>query len=386
MGHDAGGVRPLLFGTSQGDKGARGKGQWRGRRSMVQKEHSQTDELLLPFLRATEEEGHEILAALIANHVEPLVKQIVHRKLCPRREGDTQRRQDAEDVSREAIVNVIRRLRAARADSKRPGIASLGSYVAVTAYNACNDYVRQKYPERHRLNNRLRYVLAHQETFDLWEGPDNQWLCGLRGWRGSQPMEGGAGSGANLEDCSEVVGRLARSDVQGRELVLLLAEVLTCVGRPVPFEDLVNRFAYLWGLNAVSELRLSHAADGLSPTGQRDESLLIRLELRAYLRRLWAEICVLPLHHRSALLLNLRDSRGQDIITIFVDTSVATIRQIAEALSMPVTEFVELWNDLPCDDVTIAQRLGLTRQQVVSLRQSARRRLARRMNALDKVV
>ena len=350
---------------------------------MVQKEHSQTDELLLRFLQATEEEGHEILAALIANHVEPLVKQIVCRKLCPGREGDTQRRQDAEDVSREAIVNVIRRLRAARADSQRPGIANLGSYVAVTAYNACSEYVRQKYPERHRLNNRLRYVLAHQETLDLWEGPDNQWLCGLRGWRGSQPMEGGAGSETSLEDCSEVMGRLARSDVHGRELVLLLAEVIKCVGRPVPFEDLVNRFAYLWGLNTVSEVHISYAEDGLSSTGQREESLVTRVELRAYLRRLWAEICALPLQHRSALLLNLRDSRGQDIITIFVDTYVATIRQIAEALGMPVTEFVELWNDLPCDDVTIARRLSLTRQQVVSLRQSARRRLARRMNVLE---
>jgi hypothetical protein len=70
---------------------------------------------------------------------------------------------------------------------------------------------------------------------------------------------------------------------------------------------------------------------------------------------------------------------------MFLDTYVATIRQIAEALGLPIPEFVELWNELPCDDTSIAKRLRLTRQQVVSLRQSARRRLARRMSALDEV-
>jgi hypothetical protein len=34
---------------------------------------------------------------------------------------------------------------------------------------------------------------------------------------------------------------------------------------------------------------------------------------------------------------------------------------------------------LPLDDLTIAARLGLTRQQVINLRKSARLRLARRL-------
>ena len=83
---------------------------------MVQKEHSQTDELLAPFLRASEDEAQEILAALVAKHVEPLVKQVVGRKLCSGgRRVDPRRRQDANDVAREAILNVIRRLRAVSA-------------------------------------------------------------------------------------------------------------------------------------------------------------------------------------------------------------------------------------------------------------------------------
>ena len=353
----------------------------------MQQERSRTDDLLRPFLQATEEEAQEILAALITKHVEPLVQTIVRRKLCPGfQKADARRRQDAEDVCREAIVNVIRRLRAARNDSVRPGIDNLSSYVAVTAYNACSEYVRRKYPERHRLSNRLRYTLTHQENLDLWEAGDNQWWCGLRAWRGAA-MTGATGAlGARLQDCSQILGRMAGRESSCGNLALLLAEIFKFVARPCGFEELVSTLAEWWGLNAGSRTEISYEEDDVLNAGsQPDTSLLIRIELRAYLRRLWTEICELPLHQRCALLLNLRDSNGQDIITMFVDTYVATIRQIAEALGVSVTEFVELWNDLPCDDSAIAKRLGLTRQQVISLRQSARRRLARRMSALDEV-
>lgn len=354
---------------------------------MAQKEQPQTDDLLEPFLQATEEEAQEILVALITEHVEPLVQTIVRRKLCPGfHKSDARRLQDAEDVSREAIVSVIRRLRAARNDSLRPSIDNLSGYVAVTAYNACSEYVRQKYPERHRLSNRLRYTLTHQENFDLWEGDDNQWWCGLRAWSGAATMGASGGPETRLQDCSQILVRMAGRDSHSRDLASLLAEIFKCAGRPCPFEELVNMLADWWGLNAVSRAQIRYEEDdALNAGSQPDTSLVIRIELRASLRRLWTEICELPLHQRCALLLNVRDSNGQDIITMFVDTYVATIRQIAEALGLPIPEFVELWNELPCDDTAIAKRLGLTRQQVVSLRQSARRRLARRMSALDQM-
>jgi hypothetical protein len=38
-----------------------------------------------------------------------------------------------------------------------------------------------------------------------------------------------------------------------------------------------------------------------------------------------------------------------------------------------------MWESLPLDDTAIADRLNLTRQQVINLRKAARMRLARRM-------
>ena len=108
------------------------------------------------------------------------------------------------------------------------------------------------------------------------------------------------------------------------------------------------------------------------------------LDQRLRLKRLWAEICQLPLRQRAALLLNLRDAQGRGVITLLPLTRIATIRQIAEALAMTAEQLAAVWSDLPFEDAAIARSLGITRQQVINLRKSARERLARRTGALPK--
>jgi hypothetical protein len=66
-------------------------------------------------------------------------------------------------------------------------------------------------------------------------------------------------------------------------------------------------------------------------------------------------------------------------LELFPLTGVASIRAIASVLEIPAEEFAEIWNMLPLDDLAIAERLQVTRQQVINLRKSARKRLERRM-------
>ena len=66
-----------------------------------------------------------------------------------------------------------------------------------------------------------------------------------------------------------------------------------------------------------------------------------------------------------------------------VDLGVATFREVAAALEIGPEELAELWNRLPLEDLEIAARLGLDRQQVINLRSTARQKLARRENAGD---
>jgi RNA polymerase sigma factor (sigma-70 family) len=101
--------------------------------------------------------------------------------------------------------------------------------------------------------------------------------------------------------------------------------------------------------------------------------------LRAKLDALWREIRALPCRQAAALLLGLRDENGREVVSLFPLTGTATLRQIATAIALPAERFAQLWSRLPLDDLTIAEILGATRQQVINLRKSGRERLARRL-------
>ena len=96
------------------------------------------------------------------------------------------------------------------------------------------------------------------------------------------------------------------------------------------------------------------------PDGRIDTAS--QVERRLYLERLWSEICQLPPRQRVALLLNLRDASGRDVLSLFPLTGVAALGRIAAVLDLPMDEVAELWKELPLDDLSIARRMGITRQ------------------------
>ncbi len=100
---------------------------------------------------------------------------------------------------------------------------------------------------------------------------------------------------------------------------------------------------------------------------------------RNHLALLWREIRRLPPRQVAALLLNLRDDRGGNAVVLLPLMGIATLREIAHILGLADGAFAELWNRLPLEDSAIAGLLGVTRQQVINLRKSARERLTRRM-------
>jgi hypothetical protein len=71
------------------------------------------------------------------------------------------------------------------------------------------------------------------------------------------------------------------------------------------------------------------------------------------------------------------------MLWVFPVMGIASIRAIAAALEMPAAELSVLWGRLPIDDNAIAERLDCTRQQVVNLRMSARKRLSHRLGTPD---
>ena len=160
-----------------------------------------------------------------------------------------------------------------------------------------------------------------------------------------------------------------------------VSDLVPHLGSCVELDDLVNLLAEWTG---VSD-QVSHAFDDeetedhLERVADPHELIDSELQRRTYLRRLWSEIRELKPNQRTALLLNLRDPDGGDVVSVFPVSGIATMNEIADALSMSADELASLWNELPLDDITIANHLSVTRQQVINLRKSARERLTRRM-------
>ena len=334
------------------------------------------DLLLDQWLRETDvERGRQQLDVLLARHAAPLVRRIVAFKLGAGDAGGRLPFADVEDVCQNALYHLLARLERLRTESSS-AVRDFTAYVAVTAYNACNAYFRARRPAWLSLSMKVRYVATHSPKFFLWETTEGMEVCGLIRHRGQNPLN----DTAILDRACESVR--SRLDPSRLPIAELMEQLLHAAGRPLIFETLVDAAAELSGLpdERVHSLDAVQDAGSQAAGRLRDHSPAVDSQLihRNYIRLVWKEIGALPLEHRKALLLNLNDSAGGDI-RLFESLGIASVRQIAAVLEMDAMEFAGLWNDLPLDDVRVAQLLGISRQDVINRRSTARKRLARRL-------
>ncbi|HYC91727.1 MAG TPA: hypothetical protein VEO54_21085 [Thermoanaerobaculia bacterium] len=313
------------------------------------------DERIERLRLARPDEREQGIADLIDRVGRPLARQLLQRF----RQGRSVDDQDAEDILSTVSLRLLTKLRDAAA-SPVESIEHLDGYVATLTLNAVNDHLRRRFPERTRLKNRIRYTLTHDARLALWKG-DTLLICGLAKWRGSEAV-------AAPPPLHDVVTR--RAGNRERPADALAAFFAHC-GGPVAFETVIDTMAELW-----------HIVDVRDPAGMRGPeapSALETAESRQTLAALWREIVQLRPMQRQALLLNLRDPDASHALSLFVFTGIASFEELADALGMAPVALQALWNELPLDDLRIAEMLQVTRQQVVNLRKSARERLTRRL-------
>ncbi len=329
------------------------------------------DPLLLRFVEAADEdEAERELGALVEQHALPLARAIVRRKL--RAYADDRAGRDAsdrDDVVGDAMVTLVERLRAARADRDKPPIENFISYAAVVVHSACAHYVRCRYPERARLKNRLRYVFSTDPRLALWTADREELACGLAAWRGRRVSAAAQTAGRQLESAAR------QWSADRAKLTSALVDLLSSIGEPIDFETLVGIIASTAG---IVEPRAAGDASLVASTAPRQDEMV---ERRGFLGRVWTEVRELPVRQRLALLLNLRDTSGSGLLWLLPIAGVATLREIARVLEIPDGEFAALWPHIPLDDAAIADRLGCTRQQVINLRMAARKRLTNRVGS-----
>lgn len=346
----------------------------------------QIDAVLLPYVQSSDEAiSQQLLTQLVVDHAEPIIRNIVKHKLrVPAGFSlDSRSGEDAEDMRSEVLVQLLSRLNELKENPREKYINNFHGYVAAITYSAWHEHLRRKHPQRHMLKNKLRYLLTHRASFAVWEGNDKQLLCGLAGWKNQNPAIEASRRIKELAAGPEACERtgLSADDVQRWDLASVVAAVFKYLKACVELDDLVNLMAQWTGVNdqvsqAVGD---EETEDPFERVADPRELIDTELQRLTYLRRLWAEIRELRPHQRAALLLNLRDADGGDVVSVLPIAGIATISELAAALSMSPDQLAALWNELPLEDLAIAGLLGITRQQVINLRKSARERLARRM-------
>ena len=309
------------------------------------------DAVLEPFRDARDSEAEETLGRLLSGHAAPVIRRVVAGRLghaCS----------DVDDVCSQVVLQLMLRLRQGRRDDNLESIDAFDGYIATAAHHGCDHYLRRKYPLRWQLRNRLRYALEHDSRWSVWRSPEGAWLCGRAGWQTRPP--------------AEPPDRQGLADVRPEQVREFLMRIFPPRGGPLPLPVVVDIAAEIWGVP------LRPYADDQTIDSVPDGRARIEAEMtqRAKAARVWAEIRELPVRQRQALLLNLKD----DGLNLFLATGTASLRTLAEAIEMTVETLARLWNDLPLPDQDVASRIGCTRQQVINLRMSARKRLANRLS------
>jgi RNA polymerase sigma factor (sigma-70 family) len=337
---------------------------------------------------ASDEEAERRLDTLVEDRVAPLVRTIVSRKLSASGSKQVFRPEDLEDVVGDAILVLLPKLQSLRTSPGAEAIVSLDAYAAAVTYSVCAHHLRRRYPERARVKDRLRYVLGRDRRFALWEIAGLGLHAGLSSWRGRDTARGGTDRLAELErePARWPASWKPPAFIDRADPAPLLQDIFTVTGCPLEFDRLVNLVATIWQVDRVARMDVADRLDRLADVNPAPE---VTIDRRRFTARVWTEIQQLPVRQRHALLLNLRDSQGAGLLWTFPVTGVASLRAIAAVLEIPAADLAALWRQLPLDDAALAERLDCTRQQVINLRMSARKRLNNRLrddDARDDVV
>jgi hypothetical protein len=350
------------------------------------------DKILLSFLQARNEADSEsLLARLVSEYADPVIKSILKRKLGVSLTlvDGSYNNQNALEIVSDVHALLLSQLHHLKRQPATATINNFRGYVAIKTYSAYNAYLRRKHPRRWRLKNRLRYLFSHHTAFALWENAEGEWLCGLASWphdRSKQTI--------SSHDRGRLLDYLLSSEKvllpddrsEGNDPAGVLAASFNAVDCPVELDELVNIIAERWGVREPTESTVLSVEE----TGKIDNdpadphaSPDIAFDQHRYLQRLWSEILQLPPRQRAALLLNLRDEQGAGVLALLPLIDIASMEAIAQALELTEGQMAKLWYDLPLDDAGIARLLGITRQQVINLRKAARSRLKRRMKTVE---
>lgn len=349
------------------------------------------DPILRPFLIAKDAvESERQLAILFLENAAPRIKKIIMARLHSFF-NNYEHHPDFEDLYSEVKTKLVRYLEELKTNSTTRRCKDFRGYVAAIAHNACNDFLRQKYPARTRLYKQIRDLLTAHPDFAIWrnavENENGDWLCGFACWQGkkvtTRAMDWLQQFYENPDSSIEAVAQ--GTDIQIMELDDLVAAIFNQVGESIYVDDIVNIIADIKGIDDLPAISFDNDEDDFAQS-LPDSKLRIDkvLEMREPLKLFWESLCLLPQEEFKVYILYARDTTGEDLITLFLATKIVTESQIAQLLGISIAEFQDLWlSKLPLDNESIARELGIKVERVYKLRCQAGKRLKNSLSLLQ---
>jgi hypothetical protein len=333
------------------------------------------DSLLLPFLRAPDEESAKAeLDVLLQTEAMLIIQKVINQRLgagaVPRTAGSIDERDlDAQDLRQQTLMALTAHLWQVYAAPEKNRIGAFRAYVAGASFNAWRAAVRDETPLWTRLSFRLAYLCresAGQTGFTKWQDAKHGSLVGFTAWR--KKRQAPVLRFALLEQDS-----IEELPAPATPLPEIAAWALQKAGGPLPWNDFVTAIAFILQLKDERISLDRRNLESLVKTEQHDTEPGGESLNRDRLRKLWEQIQRLDRKERAVLLL-----KAEDLLD-FELSKVATLQELSASLGIPLTQILSLLPGLPLDDQQIARLLGIRRQTVVNLRSQARFTLRRRL-------
>lgn len=337
---------------------------------MAENQTFSADELLRLFLDApSEAESAKFSGLLIENYALPLIEKILAAKFGDAGKDSMFSAQDYEDLRGDCCLKIVAVLHARKipANAARP-IKDFAAYCAAIVYNDWNAFVREHSPQRENLKNKIRYALDKDGRFTFADDGDGKVFYRL-------PERNPPSPGISVERLTALV-KVENKFFAAADLPDLLALIFEKASGSLKIEQIVKVVADLWQVRDFPAISLDYWHERNAPPLVRRENY----EVRCRLEYVWREIRALPILQRNALLYNLRDERGGEMLLMFFNARIAALAELAEALNLTAVQFAELLPHLPFDDRKIAAVMNLSVKQIGNLRKTARDNLRRRLD------
>lgn len=327
------------------------------------------DELLRLYLGAeSAAECAEFLDSLVENHALPVIEKSLRAKFHSSfNNGFYLSDADFEDLCGESCLRLVEKLVALRNDADAKPIRDFNGYAAVIAFNVWNEFLNDGAPNRKSLKNKIRYALGKSGEFEVWR--ENDEIYGSLISHKQRIKE------VSPEDLTIRVEK-EFADFRNAALPDLIFEILEKANSALKLNDLTAIVARLWAIEDVRDVSLEDFRENNFSAEANRQSIF---EMRFKLEQIWQEIRALPVNQRVALLYNLRDERGREMLFMFFNHKIASLREISEAMNLSLEDCAKVFPFLPLEDKAIAEKMNLTAKQVGNLRKVARENLRRRL-------